>query len=232
MSNILKEIEQLNKKIDSLNTEKTRSDAQREVWEKRLKDGIKSYNEKYGTSLKLDSIKNIKGSLAYEMKYVAEKTKEEFEKSSKIVSAIESGNIDEAWSLLGVHHEETEEVEEEHVKDEGLQSVGEAMSDIDDSVFLGSGGSLAEDDEVIVKKEPEISVQPKQTFKNTFLVEEDDDEEDEFVIHNTSSKNSSKESDGVVTPKKNLFVDEDDSDDDPFGGFSSILQGTPFNPNN
>lgn len=212
---MLNEIEKLNKRIERINTEKTKADAQREVMEKRLTECISDYAKKYGVSLNGKNLKEIKEKLAKEVNLVEAKTKEEYEKASNIVNLIESGDIKGAWKVLGVDIEETEEeVTVEEIKENGLKSAMETMSDLDDDMFFGSGSADVEESK-------------KEDKKPMFSL---DDDEDDFI---SPSVKETKQKDSFVVEDDDEddtggFVLEDDEEDDPYGGFGDILKGSKF----
>lgn len=229
---MIKEIEALNAKIDKLMTEKTKADAQKEVWENRLLESITQYEASYGVKIKGETLnlKDIKSNLKKEIEEVEKETAREYEKSQKIVSLIEQGDIKGAWKMLGYDVDEKEEVSEE-VKEEEvvsedtkLQGVQEAVDDVegiddvDDSDFFGKGFSNEdsdEEDEFITENYVESEPVKKPEKKvSTFSFEDDDDD------------------DYTIPTKKSMTMDDSDEEDDDdfggFGGFGSILKGSKF----
>lgn len=212
---MIKEIEKLNKEIEKLMTEKTKADAQKEVWENRLKESINAYNKEYGVDLSGNDLSEIKKNLASEIGVVESKTKEEFERSQKIVNFINKGDIKGAWEFLGVKSEDTnitkEDIPQEKVQDKKVENKPNQVEvnneTIEDDDFYGEDSK--EDEKVNTNNDIN-----KKSFV-PFVVEEDD-EDDEFIIP-TSENKSSNEGD---------FSIEDDNDD--FGGFGSILAGSKF----
>ena len=223
---MIKEIEAINKKIDKLMTEKTRADAQKEMWGNRLAESLEAYEKEYGVSLKGKSFKELKSNLSKEIDVVENKTKEEYEKSLKLVSLIESGDIEGAWKLLGVDMSTEEETEQEEIKDteQGLEGVADVVNDIDsldDSSFFGAG-SVEDDDEFIEPEHVVREEEPKVAKKPNIFEFEDDDDDSDFVFGSSPAKKEE--------PVKSFEV-EDDSDDfsnGDFGGFGSLLQGSKF----
>lgn len=229
---MIKEIEALNAKIDKLMTEKTKADAQKEVWENRLLESIAQYEASYGVKIKGETLnlKDIKSNLKKEIEEVEKETAREYEKSQKIVSLIEQGDIKGAWKMLGYDIDEKEEVEEvvedEEVvsEDTKLQGVQEAVDDVegiddvDDSDFFGRGFSDDSDEEDEFVTENYVESEPvKKPEKKvpTFSFEDDDD--DDYAIPTKKSMTMDDDSD-----------EEDDDDFGGFGGFGSILKGSKF----
>lgn len=238
---MIKEIEKLNREIDRIMTEKTKADAQKEVWESRLVESIGNYNKEYGVNLSGKDLAEIKKKLVAETNIVEAKTKEEYEKSLQIVNLINEGDIKGAWKVLGVDidavNNQTEEEPQEEVQEtkipvptgnQSIQGATEVVEEMEDEDFFGES---FEDEEPIQEVKPQMQVNKKvveaskgatvaKTF-NPFVMEDDDDEEDEFVIPNTETSNSSNKS------TTGSLIMEDDEDDD-FGGFGSILAGSKF----
>lgn len=235
---LIKEIEELNKKIDRLMVEKTKSDAQSEVWSNRLNDSIKEYNKLYGVDISGNSLGEIKEKLTKESRVVEEVTRKEFEQAQKIVALVEEGDYVGARKLAGEEVEEVQEpiqeVEEvvEPVVSNKLEGAVNVVEEMNEDDFYGV---FSDEDET--EKSPIIEVdesdevedeqplglngkaKPVNPFaRGVFKFDDEDEEEDEFVTPNS-----------VEAPKKseNKFVMEDDEEDD-FGGFGSILSGSKF----
>ena len=226
---MIKEIERLNREIEKLMTEKTKADAQKEVWNTRLNESIQAYKTAYGVDLSGKDLSEITNKLSEERSIVEAKTKEEFEKSAKIVNLINAGDIKGAWEVIGtsseslsqdevVENNETEVVKE--VSNPGIQGAMEAVEELEDDDFYGK-----EDDEFVqsnpvvnnfnnattpITKKPEPVKETKQFNSFNFAID-DDDEEDEFIVPSTQNT-----------------ITMDDEDDDDFGGFGSILSGSKF----
>ena len=225
---LLQEIEALNKKIDKLMNEKTKADAQKEVWESRLKEAVKSYKETYGVDLSDEDLGKFKQKLKAEIDKTSKEISEEYEKSKQLVALIESGDIKGAWALLGVVEEEpkeeeiVEEAEEEVVprQSEELQGVTSAIDELEDEDFFG----VSAESVVVEKKEstPVVEKPKTSTLKTPsyFVMDDDEDEDDEFIVQDTKKEE---------TPK-NFIIDDDEDDDDDmgFGSFGSILKGSKF----
>lgn len=238
---MIDKIEKLNKEIDRLMTEKTKSDAQKEVWENRLVESIKAYKNEYGVDLSGNSLADIKEKLSSEINIVETKTKEEFEKSSMLVNLINSGDIKGAWEVLGVNINEVKKEEVKQVEETKVESAKEVINELDnveDEDFYGFDGTDDEDmsDSTFNTEKSSVGINPI----NKFAIFNFDDEEDEFIMPSTSSKNNTmvlndddEEKDEFVnntnTTKGNtMILDDDDEKDDNFGGFGNILSGSKF----
>lgn len=255
--NILKEIENLNKQIETLMVEKTKYDAQKDVWESRLVESIDAYKKEFGVDISGSNLAEIKRKLGSEIKVVEENTKKEFERSAKLVNLINSGDIKGAWEELGVDidsvNTEKEEVVSEEVvstdevaPNEEVQVVNtleqttivNTENEVSDDDFYGSS---FEDEEEEVEPSfltkpviPSVFTQPKEEKVvpkpyNAFVVEDDD--EDEFIIPSTNDSSSTPvledDEDEFIIPSTKSPVVEDDNDDE-FGGFGNILEGSKF----
>lgn len=233
---MIKEIERLNREIERLMTEKTKADAQKEVWNTRLTESIQAYKAAYGVDLSGKDLVDITNKLNEERNIVETKTKEEFEKSAKIVNLINSGDIKGAWDLigtdssdnsnLGVSSNNTTEVPKE-TNAPVMQGAIEAVEELEDDDFYGS-----EEDEEVIQQTPvqstpivnninrEENTKKAEPVKETkqfnplnFTAIDDDEDDDEFIVPSTSN---------------NTITMDDEDDGDDFGGFGSILEGTKF----
>lgn len=227
---MIKEIEKLNKQIDRLMTEKTKYDAQKEVWQSRLVESIKAYQKEYGVDLSGKDLAEIKKKVSSENNIVEAKTKKEFELSAQLVKLVNDGDIKGAWKLLGVDLDAANSTEvKEEVKETssslGVQGAIQAVEEIEDGDFFGESFDEEEEEEFptipVVEEKKEV-VKPitepatSKTSYNPFMFEDDDEEEeDEFVTQKTKT-----------SPSAMVVEDEDDGDD--FGGFGSILKGSKF----
>ena len=209
---MLKKIEALNKRIASLNTEKTKADAQRGVWEKRLLEGLEAYNNKYFTNLPCSGVKAIRKELARELNEVERKTTEEYNKSLEVVLALEKGDIEKAYKLLGmeVYSDEDEEVAVDSSEVEGvcenptiedgvkLQSVNSVVEELEDSDFMGS--SVKSTDSIL------NSNKSKPTGSEMSNIYSDD-----LVL---PAVNLSKTGSKPAVSRSKVFIVEEDDDDE------------------
>lgn len=230
---MLTKIENLNKKIDALMKEKTKADAQKEVWENRLLESIKGYNQEYGVDLSAKNVAGIKEKLSVEIGKVEAQTKEEYERAQKIVSLIQAGDIKGAWLEVGVDLDAVVQEEPEVVtpvkeiqEEKGLQGISDAVSEVDDfdeADLFGFGADITVD-ETEVKEEEVVVAQPEKTKKPVMNITFDDDDDDDFIMQPVKAEPKKEEK------KTASFMLDDDDDDDfgGFGGFGGVLAGSPF----
>lgn len=123
----VRNIQILNNKIENINKERIKVETQMRMLKDQIFKDLKDYSSKYGVDLSGDSLAEISKNISREAKRVHAEVNAEYELKEKIVSLIESGNIDEANKLLGIGvdsgaaggDEEVSEVEEK-------EAVGEA----------------------------------------------------------------------------------------------------------
>lgn len=116
----VRNIQILNNKIENINKERIKVETQMRMLKDQIFKDLKDYSSKYGVDLSGDSLAEISKNISREAKRVRAEVNAEYELKEKIVSLIESGNIDEANRLLGIGvdsgaaggDEEVSEVEE------------------------------------------------------------------------------------------------------------------------
>lgn len=109
---LIKNIEELNKRIDTLMHEKTRLDAQREVVDKDLKAQLERYRKEYGVDLSGSSVEECKQLIKAEFDKIKSEEEEKYNQSKAVVELIEAGKTAEAEKLLGERVVETTRDEE------------------------------------------------------------------------------------------------------------------------
>lgn len=200
----VKDVQSLNKRIEKINTEKTRVETRSQMLKDQILSDIKAYKDKFGVDLGAESFSEIKKLIAKEAKKVASEVSDEYELKEKVVSCIEQGDIDGANKLLGIV-DTTEDASEEPLEKEDVEV--EAEEEI----------KSAEEDFELDTMEPISS-------KNDDLVIEEDDSMD--MSSDTGDLDMSSDT-GVF----DMSVDDDDEDeddeDDPFG-FGDMLSGGKF----
>ena len=212
------EIKVLNDKIERIQVQRTKAETKREVLMSRLESEISKYEKEYGVSLKGDTLKDTIKAISVEQKKVSKGIEEEYNLKSKVVSAIESGNIEEANTLLGI---------ETPINDFDVEDI-EDTEDLDEV-------SPAEDDTKDVPEEEDNFGIDEDEFSL-----DDDDAEDEDVFGLSEAEEESSEK--VKTPIGSSVddtvkeLDNDDDDEDIYSGldnvdfddfgFGSILNGT------
>ena len=199
------EVRNLNKRIEKINTERTKTETRVSRLKDQLSRKLKDYKENYGVDLYDEDFRKLCAMVEEETTKVRNEVAEEYEFKEKIVSLIEQGNIDEATKMLGIAVEEPEEVvdnpdssvvEEADIEEDGadlframsssparvaVSEVEESGSGDEEDFGFGGGFSFEEDapsvQESAVTSEPS-SVTPEEE-DNLFgdLLAEDDEEE-------------------------------------------------------
>lgn len=214
---LLNRIVELNEKIENLMTKKAKSDGHKEMLEKRLTDSLDQYNEKYGVNLSSKSFNKLKKLVHKEAEEVQASVTEEFELASKVVEAIESGDIATARNLLGVVEEVEEDEEEEEVK-----VVEEPKKVVKAKGISEAIGDLEDDNDT--------KVPSGYNFDDDFV---EDEEEIVLPKAKTSTNTGKTEKKGAVSVGAFSFDDDDDDDNDSDDdgddfGFGGMLSGSKF----
>lgn len=212
------EIKVLNDKIERIQVQRTKAETKREVLMLRLESEISKYEKEYGVSLKGDTLKDTIKAISVEQKKVSKGIEEEYNLKSKVVSAIESGNIEEANTLLGI---------ETPINDFDVE-------DIEDTEDLDEVSPVEDDTKDVPEEEDNFGID-----EDEFSLD-DDDAEDEDVFGLSEAEEESSEK--VKTPIGSSVddtvkeLDNDDDDEDIYSGldnvdfddfgFGSILNGT------
>lgn len=212
------DIKVLNDKIERIQVQRTKAETKREVLMSRLESEISKYEKEYGVSLKGDTLKDTIKAISVEQKKVSKGIEEEYNLKSKVVSAIESGNIEEANTLLGI---------ETPINDF-------AVEDIEDTEDLDEVSPVEDDTKDVPEEEDNFGID-----EDEFSLD-DDDAEDEDVFGLSEAEEESSEK--VKTPIGSSVddtvkeLDNDDDDEDIYSGldnvdfddfgFGSILNGT------
>lgn len=212
------EIKVLNDKIEKIQVQRTKAETKREVLMSRLESEISKYEKEYGVSLKGDTLKDTIKAISVEQKKVSKGIEEEYNLKSKVVSAIERGNIEEANNLLGI---------ETPINDFDVE-------DIEDAEDLDEVSPVEDDTKDVSEEEDNFGID-----EDEFSLD-DDDAEDEDVFGLSEAEEESSEK--VKTPIGSSVddtvkeLDNDDDDEDIYSGldnvdfddfgFGSILNGT------
>lgn len=133
MATTLAQVEQLNDRIEKLNTDRTKTETRKEVLMQNLDKLLDSYAKDYGIDLRGQKFSETYKKIQAEAQEVSADIQKEYSLKEKVVSAIESGDIDEAYELLGIPQEEDEESEEEvvdeEVEEEGVKEESEEIEE-------------------------------------------------------------------------------------------------------
>lgn len=133
MATTLAQVEQLNDRIEKLNTDRTKTETRKEVLMQNLDKLLDSYAKDYGIDLRGQKFSETYKKIQAEAQEVSADIQKEYSLKERVVSAIESGDIDEANELLGIPQEEDEESEEEvvneEVEEEGVKEESEEIEE-------------------------------------------------------------------------------------------------------
>lgn len=198
------EIKVLNDKIERIQVQRTKAETKREVLMSRLESEISKYEKEYGVSLKGDTLKDTIKAISVEQKKVSKGIEEEYNLKSKVVSAIESGNIEEANNLLGI---------ETPINDFDVE-------DIEDTEDLDEVSPVEDDAKDVPEEEDNFGID-----EDEFSLDDDDvEDEDVFGLSEAEEESSEK----VKTPIGSSVddtvkeLDNDDDDEDIYSGFDNV----------
>lgn len=255
---MVQEVQSLNKKIENINVQRTKAEAKVDMLKKQLLSEISAYKAAYGVDLSDKNFAKLSGKVKAELSMVSETIKSEYELKEKVVTAIEGGDYDEAYRLLGIKPEGSEEVES---TEEEIFSGADAEESMNIEMDFGVDESTSVEEEQLtpVKKQDNVVISSssdtsKSKGKATIddlgdfgdlVVEDDDDDEssggvmlDNEVGMKSSSKGSNNvgvKGEGVLDAVDSMGVEDDDdgipSMDDETWGFGDILSGTQFQNN-
>lgn len=201
----VKDVQRLNKRIEDINTERTRVETRTQMLKDQILKDIKEYKKQFGVDLSASSFSEIKRLVAEESKAVSEAVEKEYRLKEQVVECIESGDIDGANRLLGVVVDESEpESVEEDVTE--VSEVEELYVDM---------GSLEEDED------PFFSEDLGEAEQEIDLGESESEEGSQSATIPADLMGSMEEEEDVVVE------DDDEEEDDPFG-FGSMLNGGKF----
>lgn len=219
-----KDVQVLNTQIENIHTEKTKIETRQEMLKKQLSEELKSYKTQFGVDLEGRDIAQTKSLIEAETKKVTTEVEKEYNLKVKVVDAINKGDYDTAYELLGIEVESAEVVEDVNADSEALES--EALESeveepiVEDDVDTLLSEALGEEDEESViptVEEEEIVEEPK--VKEVPPVKE------------TPKKETKKASIADVFGSMKMEDEEEDSlfgiDDNSFG-FGEALKGTKF----
>lgn len=241
------EVQNLNKKIEAINTAKTRAEAKVDMLKKTLSEQVSAYEKEYGVSLSGVSLGDIQLKVDAELKSVSAELEKEYSLKLKVVEAIERGDYDTANELMGVKPEADAELS--NVVEEPIEEVTE-VKPTEETISKESVTVGADDfDFGFDEDESESKSEPKESWVNiadgVSDLLEDDSESDEIEIGDSSESSVSgadflssvANSIGNATESKvesaednssdfGGFVVEDDEEEDY--GFGELLSGSKF----
>lgn len=130
--NLGKKVKELNARIEEIRDQRTRAETRKETLLGQLKGQIKEYEKLYGIKLSGEGYSGVEKAISGEMDRVSKEIQKEYDLKVSVVEAIDSGNIDEAFRLLGM--ENPNKVSEEDVEEEvegGADADGVELTDAD-----------------------------------------------------------------------------------------------------
>lgn len=241
----VKEVENLNKRIEVLNTERTKREARKGMLKEQLLKEISKYKDKYGVDLGSENLREMQEKIQKEANSIEAQVEAEYALKKKVVECLEDRDYDGAKRLLGIEDpvedvEDSSEVildddlaESEEDDDFGFsdETSDESMEDVSDSEVDLSDDSndfefdLSNDSEELDDAEDDTEEASAKDFMDAFNAEKKEEK-----------KGNSNVSNGLGTLDFGDFEVEDPADesddmadpfessDDPFG-FKDMLSG-------
>lgn len=235
-------VEELNKKIKDLAVKRNRVEAQTDMLKKRLSAEIAEYQKEFGVSLYGDTFEESMKLFEKEYAKVQQEIEEEYSFKDKIISLIDSGDIDGANALLqqaDAGKVSSEEVTEEGLVEEGLveeiteedlteedlpaevPEVSEPVGVLEDDDFMLSDLETEEIEEVFDLNEDGELEKATETIEeeveNGVLL--DDTGVEEFVTEDFEVEDLEVEDD------EDMGIGFEIDDDEDFG-FGDLLKGS------
>ena len=130
--NLGKKVKELNARIEEIRDQRTRAETRKETLLGQLKGQIKEYEKLYGIKLSGEGYSGVEKAISGEMDRVSKEIQKEYDLKVSVVEAIDSGNIDEAFRLLGM--ENPNKASEEDIEEEvegGADADGVELADAD-----------------------------------------------------------------------------------------------------
>lgn len=226
----VKDVQKLNKRIEEINTERTRVETRTQMLRDQVWKDIEAYEKQFGVSLKAKNFSEVKKLVAQEAKKVADAVEEEYRLKEKVVGCIESGEIDEANRLLGIVVESEENDSKEDLVEGETAPDGENDMDEMDSFFSTSTeeevGGEVESEKVAGGNENEEEADTDDVSDLGFDVSKlgSVSPTEEPVTHSIPGDMFAGFEDDDAVMAEDL---EDEDEDDPFG-FGSMLSGGKF----
>ena len=227
---LIKNIEELNKRIDTLMHEKTRLDAQREVVDKDLKAQLERYSKEYGVDLSGSSVEECKQMIKAEFDKVKSEEEEKYNQSKAVVELIEAGKTAESEKMLGERVGETTKVEEKKgISQEEKSQVTAAFNKLVEGASAKQ--EAVKEEKVEEKEEREEETEDDDGWEmpsgdeqgSSYTKAEESISREAFRdIFNNMKKSTPTESkpQEPVKVKGALLFDDDDSEDENVFGFN------------
>lgn len=130
--NLGKKVKELNARIEEIRDQRTRAETRKETLLGQLKGQVKEYEKLYGIKLSGEGYSGVEKAISGEMDRVSKEIQKEYDLKVSVVEAIDSGNIDEAFRLLGM--ENPNKASEEDIEEEvegGADADGVELADAD-----------------------------------------------------------------------------------------------------
>lgn len=221
-----KNVQDLNKRIEKIHTEKTKAETQQEMLSNRLKAELTNYANQFGINLEGKDIKETKRLILEEADKVVKEVEKEYDLKEKVVEAIEGGDYDVAYQLLGIEREIEEEEEVVETEEDSISDTTEDLSEEDDDFTFPLMTGLSDDE-------------TEESEDTSSTMELDDDDEEEL---DEEDEESDDDDDGLTLKTGNIegqgisdafgsmstLEVEDDDDEDMNFGFGNILGGSKF----
>lgn len=239
----VKEVESLNKRIEVLNTERTKREARKGMLKEQLLKEIGKYKEKYGVDLGSENLREMQEKIQKEANSIEAQVEAEYALKKKVVECLEDRDYDGAKRLLGIEDpvedaEDTPEVvldkdldvsEEDddfgfdETSDESVEDESDSGFDLTDNPedfeFDLSDGEDSDDDE------DDTEEASAEDFMDAFNAKTKEEKSDNSNVSNGLNgldfgdfevEDPADESDDMEDPFE--------KSDDPFG-FKNILSG-------
>ena len=239
----VKEVESLNKRIEVLNTERTKREARKGMLKEQLLKEIGKYKEKYGVDLGSENLREMQEKIQKEANSIEARVEAEYALKKKVVECLEDRDYDGAKRLLGIEDpvedaEDTPEVvldkdldvsEEDddfgfdETSDESVEDESDSGFDLTDNPedfeFDLSDGEDSDDDE------DDTEEASAEDFMDAFNAKTKEEKSDNSNVSNGLNgldfgdfevEDPADESDDMEDPFE--------KSDDPFG-FKNILSG-------
>lgn len=241
----IEDVASLNERIEGINVMRAKLEAKQEMLLKRLDEEVSVYADKFGVSLRGNTLEETINLVREEAKKVQDRVSKEYEFKNKIVSLIEEGDIAEANKMLGINNkdEEEEKVDEEERNDNIVEgtSGGESGSECGSA---GSGregsGENAEGQEKPVGRMPgyddveDDDVEPNvYNFGGDFSFDDEDDGSSEGSPDNAGEGSADNDPFKGISFDFGLGEDEENGDGSSEGmpddfGFGAMLSGSKY----
>lgn len=127
--NLGKKVKELNARIEEIRDQRTRAETRKETLLGQLKGQIKEYEKLYGIKLSGEGYSGVEKAISGEMDRVSKEIQKEYDLKVSVVEAIDNGNIDEAFRLLGMENPNKASEEDVEEEVEGGVDAGDLVDD-------------------------------------------------------------------------------------------------------